>query len=104
MLPAAKKLMIKGLHRAMNSATLAYYRLLRGLVSGKNILDLRAEESLGTALLREAGNHVDQGRQQVRGGYDLVLALGEFRTGEDVRSVLHLLRGKLSPGGHFVVS
>src|SRR5260221_6430036 len=96
--------MIKGLHRAMNSATLAYYRLLRGLVSGKRILDLRAEESLGTALLREAGNHVDQGRQQVRGGYDLVLALDELRTGEDVGSVLYLLREQLAPGGTFVLA
>src|SRR5437588_6723282 len=96
--------MIKGLHHAMNSATLAYYRLLRGLVSGKRILDLRAEESLGTALLREAGNQVHQGRQQAQGGYDLVLALDEFRTGEDVRSALRLLREQLSPGGTFVVS
>jgi len=96
--------MIKGLHRAMNSATLAYYRLLRGLVSGKRILDLRAEESLGTALLREAGNQVHRGRQQAQGSYDLVLALDEFRTGEDVRAALNLLRDRLSPGGAFVVS
>ncbi len=88
----------------MNSATLAYYRLLRGLVSGKRILDLRAEESLGTALLREAANQVHQGRQQAQGCYDLVLALDEFRTGDDIRSVLHLLREQLSPGGTLVVS
>src|SRR5882724_11051287 len=96
--------MIKGLHRAMNSATLAYYRLLRSLVSGKKILDLRAEESLGTALLREGGNEVHQGREQSQGGYDLVLALDEFRSGEDVPKTLNLLRDELSPGGAFVVS
>jgi len=96
--------MIKGLHGAMNSATLAYYRLLRSLVSGKRILDLRAETSLGTALLREAGNQVHQGREQAQGGYNLVLALDEFRAGEDVRSVLHLLREQLAPGGTFVVA
>src|SRR3981081_1615738 len=94
--------MIKGLHRAMNSATLAYYRLLRSLVSGQRILDLRAEESLGTALLREAGNQVHQGREQPQGGYDLVLALDEFRAGEDVGPVLHLLREQLPPGCPFV--
>jgi glycosyltransferase involved in cell wall biosynthesis len=96
--------MIKGLHGAMNSATLAYYRLLRSLVSGKRILDLRAEESLGTALLRESGNQVHQGRDQPQRGYDLVLALDEFRAGEDVGSVLHLLREQLAPGGTFVVA
>jgi glycosyltransferase involved in cell wall biosynthesis len=96
--------MIKGLHGAMNSATLAYYRLLRSLVRGKRILDLRAEESLGTALLREAGNQVHQGREQPQGGYNLVLALDEFRAGEDVGSVLHLLREQLAPGGTFVVA
>jgi glycosyltransferase involved in cell wall biosynthesis len=96
--------MIKGLHGAMNSATLAYYRLLRSLVSGKRILDLRAEESLGTALLRETGNQVHSSREQSQGGYDLVLALDEFRPGADVYSVLHLLREQLAPGGTFVVA
>jgi len=96
--------MIKGLHRAMNSATLAYYRLLRSLVNGKRILDLRAEESLGTALLREAGNQVQHGREQSQDCYDLVLALDEFRAGEDVRSIFNLLRDRLSPGGTFVVA
>jgi glycosyltransferase involved in cell wall biosynthesis len=96
--------MIKGLHRAMNSATLAYYRLLHSLVSGKRILDLRAAESLGAALLREAGNEVHRGLEQEPGCYDLILALDEFRAGEDVLSALNLLRDRLSPEGTFAVS
>jgi glycosyltransferase involved in cell wall biosynthesis len=96
--------MIKGLHRAMNSTTLAYYRLLGSLVTGKRILDLKAEESPGTALLHEAGNEVRRGLEQAQGDYDLLLALDEFRTCEDIRTVLDLLRDQLSPGGTFVVS
>jgi hypothetical protein len=62
------------------------------------------EETLGTALLREAGNNDRHGREHAQGGYDLALSLDEFRTGEDVRTALNVLREHLSRGGTFVVS
>lgn len=79
------------------------YRLIATLISGKRVLDLSGASSLGTALLREAGNTVDLEPQPGQ-LYDAVIDVRSFGTREDVRRTLNRLGSQLAAGGVFIVA